>query len=128
MVMIKIIQKGDFKRSHKLLEKITNRHYMSILNQYGRKGVEALASATPVRTGLTANSWDYHIEQKDGSYAIVWTNSNVVNGYANIAILLQYGHGTRNGGYVSGRDYINPAIQPVFDEIAEKVWKEVSKE
>ena len=88
-------------------------------------GVDALAAATPVDTGKTAASWTYEIEKKNGSYSIVWLNTNV-NKYVNIALILQYGHGTRNGGYVKGRDYINPAIQPIFDKIAEDAWREVT--
>lgn len=89
-------------------------------------GVNALASATPVDTGITASSWDYKIVEEDGRVKIVWTNSNVVKGQQ-IAILLQYGHGTRNGGYVVGRDYINPALQPIFDDLANKAWKDVNE-
>ena len=99
------------------------------MEKYGRKGVEALKAATPVDTGLTAESWYYEVRTspENGYYSIIWCNSNVVKGWANIAILLQYGHGTRNGGYVEGRDYINPAIQPIFDEMADKVWEEIEK-
>ena len=86
----------------------------------------ALSSATPVRTGLTANSWYYEIEHQNGSVSITFNNSNVNKGVP-IAIILQYGHGTRNGGWVQGRDYINPAIQPVFDRIAKEAWEEVTK-
>ena len=125
--MIKIKQKGDFKKTHKFLQACNKKHYENILNKYGRMGVEALQKATPIDTGKTADSWYYEIRTSPdtGYYAIIWNNSNVVNGWANIAILLQYGHATRNGGYVQGRDYINPAIQPIFDEIAEKVWEEI---
>lgn len=125
--MIKIKQKGDFKALHKVLEVCTNSHYESILNYYGQKGVEALRAATPKDTGKTADSWSYEIRTsaEKGYYAIIFNNSNIQNDYANIAILLQYGHATRNGGYVQGRDYINPAVQPIFDEMAEKVWKEI---
>ena len=99
--------------------------YLNILATYGQKGVEALQSATPVDTGLTADSWQYEIEQKDGSTSITWTNSNIQNG-VNIALILDLGHGTGTGGYVRGRKYISPAIQPIFDEMADKVWKEVT--
>lgn len=130
-----IKQKGDWKKTHKLLQKITGldekgaeAHYASILNKYGQMGVDALKAATPVDSGLTANSWGYEIRtsREMGYYSIIWTNSHVEKGWANIAILLQYGHGTRNGGYVQGRDYINPAMRPIFDEIARKIWEEVS--
>ena len=97
---------------------------MSILDKYGQKGVDALASATPRESGETANSWSYEITGGDGNYAIQWNNSHVNKG-VNIAIILQYGHGTGTGGYVVGRDYINPAVQPIFDEMAETIWKEV---
>ena len=94
--------------------------------KYGREGVAALASATPVDTGRTANSWHYKIEQKQGSVSISFYNTNIQNGVP-IAVILQYGHATRNGGWVQGRDYINPAIQPIFDKIADAAWKEVTK-
>ena len=93
-------------------------------DKYGRRGVEALRLATPVDTGETANSWDYRIEHSGDSVSIEWTNSNVIKG-VNIAVILHYGHGTRNGGYVKGRNYINKAIQPVFDEILKDLSKEV---
>ena len=127
--MIVIKQKGDFKKTHKFLQVCSSKHYERVLEKYGRKGVEALKEATPVDTGLTADSWYYEIRTspETGYYSIIWSNSNVVKGWANIAILLQYGHGTRNGGYVQGRDYINPAIQPIFDEIAKKVWEEIER-
>ena len=96
------------------------------LDKYGREGVAALASATPVDTGLTANSWQYKIEQKKGSVSISFYNTNIQNGVP-IAVILQYGHATRNGGWVQGRDYINPAIQPIFDKIANEAWREVTK-
>ena len=130
-----IKQKGDWKKTHKLLQKIVGldekgaeAHYVSSLNKYGQMGVDALKAATPVDSGLTANSWGYEIRtsREMGYYSIIWTNSHVEKGWANIAILLQYGHGTRNGGYVQGRDYINPAMRPIFDEIARKLWEEVS--
>lgn len=116
--------KGSFKNSEKWLKKTLGRNYMDILHQYGRKGVENLSLATPVDTGLTASSWRYEIEESDGKISINWLNSNVNKG-VNIAIILQYGHGTGNGGYVVGRDYINPALRPIFDAMADKAWKEV---
>lgn len=122
--MIRIQQKGDWKRTHKFLEKVNSHHLDRILDKYGLKGVEALAANTPVDTGKTANSWGYRIERSRGSYSIIWTNSNINKG-VNIALILQYGHGTRNGGFVQGIDYINPALRPIFDEIADKVWEEV---
>lgn len=99
-----------------------------ILDKYGKIGVEELRKATPKDTGKTADCWTYEIvKDKEGSYQIVWSNTNVVNGWANIAILLQYGHATRNGGFVKGRDYINPAIENVFKNMADEAWKEVNK-
>ena len=96
------------------------------LDKFGRAGVEALSSATPVNTGKTANSWYYEIENKNGTATISFNNSTIQNGIP-IAIILQYGHGTGTGGWVQGRDYINPAIRPIFDEIAENAWREVTK-
>lgn len=98
----------------------------SILNKYGEKGVKALNQATPSQTGRTAASWSYTVEAKGGAYTIAWTN-NVMAGDVPLVILLQYGHGTGTGGYVAGRDFINPAIQPIFDQIATDVWKEVKR-
>lgn len=123
--MITFSHKGDFSKFSQYLKRVEKASKVDVLEQYGRKGVAALASATPVESGLTANSWYYEIERGNGSASITFYNSNV-NKNVNIAIILQYGHGTRNGGYVQGRDYINPAIQPVFDEIVESAWKEVT--
>ena len=124
--MINIRQKGDFKKLTSFLERAKESLDIGILDKYGKKGVAALSSATPVDTGLTASSWFYKIENKNGVAKIEFHNSNIQNGVP-IAVILQYGHGTRNGGYVVGRDYINPAIQPVFDELAENAWKEVTR-
>lgn len=119
-------QRGDFKQTEKLLKKSLGRDYMSVLEKYANQGVAALSAATPVDTGLTASSWGYRIIQNEGNISIIWENSNVQKGI-NIALILQYGHGTRNGGYVSGRDYINPALQPIFDKMADAAWKEVAR-
>lgn len=124
--MIKFKHKGDFSKVTKYFERIKKGINLYSLEKYGRKGVEALASATPVDTGLTARSWYYELEDKNGTVRISFCNSNIQNGVP-IAIILQYGHGTRNGGWVEGRDYINPAIQPLFDEITKNAWKEVSE-
>lgn len=124
--MIGFRQKGDFSNTENYLKKLRQNHITNILKQYGEKGVAALASATPVDTGLTANSWYYKIEVKKTSASIIFCNSNIQNGVP-IAIILQYGHGTNNGGWVEGRDYINPAIQPIFDELTKHAWKEVTK-
>ena len=96
------------------------------LASYGERGVALLSSATPTRSGLTANSWSYEIENSSGSARIVWTNSNIVGEKYNLAILIQYGHGTGTGGYVTGIDYINPTLRPLFEEMANSIWKEVT--
>ena len=124
--MISFRQKGDFSKLTSFLERAKETVYLGDLNKYGRQGVAALASATPVDTGKTASSWSYKIENNNGSVSISFENSNIQDG-APIAIILQYGHGTRNGGWVAGRDYINPAIQPIFDQIVNEAWKEVTK-
>ena len=124
--MITFRQKGDFSKLTRYLERVKEAVKLGNLDKYGREGVAALASATPVDTGLTASSWYYEIEREDGSVKITFNNSNIQNGVP-IAIILQYGHGTGTGGWVQGRDYINPAIQPVFDRIAEEAWREVTK-
>jgi hypothetical protein len=124
--MISFRQQGDFSRLSRYLERVKHVVRMSDLDKYGRAGVAALASATPVESGLTASSWYYEITNKNGSAEISFHNSNIQNGVP-IAIILQYGHGTRNGGWVQGRDYINPAIQPVFDQIANDAWREVTR-
>ena len=123
--MISYTQKGDFSKTTRFLERARNGVRMGVLDKYGQEGVAALASATPVDSGETANSWYYKIENTRGSVKISFCNSNIQNGVP-IAIILQYGHGTRNGGWVEGRDYINPAIQPIFDKITNEVWREVT--
>ena len=122
--MISIKSKGSFNKTTKFLHNILRIDYKLILAKYGKKGVKALSDATPIDSGVTAESWKYDIEETASGLSIVWSNENLNDG-VNIAILLQYGHGTRNGGYVVGRDYINPAIQPIFDEMANAVWKEL---
>ena len=124
--MISFRQKGDFSKLTRFLEKAKNVVRIGDLDKYGREGVAALSSATPVDSGLTASSWYYKVEHTNGSAKINFYNSNIQNGVP-IAIILQYGHGTGNGGWVQGRDYINPAIQPIFDQIADKAWREVTK-
>lgn len=119
-------QKGDFSKLTKFLEKAKTAVHLSNLDEYGKQGVRALASATPVDTGKTANSWYYTITDKDGLVTISFKNSNIQNGVP-IAIILQYGHGTRNGGWVQGVDYINPALQPIFQKIADDAWEEVTR-
>lgn len=119
-------QKGDFSKASRYLERLKEATKLGVLDKYGREGVAALASATPTEIGLTASSWSYTIERQNGSVAIVFENSNINKGVP-IAIILQYGHGTGTGGWVQGRDYINPAIQPIFDKMADEAWKEVTK-
>lgn len=124
--MVTFRQKGDFSKLTKFLERVKEGVHLGILDKYGREGVAALSSATPVESGKTASSWYYAIENQNGVAKLQFNNSNINKGVP-IAIILQYGHGTRNGGWVEGRDYINPAIQPLFDKIANKAWEEVTK-
>ena len=119
-------QKGDFSKLSQYLTGLKKNTLDSVLERYGNEGVAALASATPVDSGLTANSWYYEIEKSGNRTTIHFCNSNIQNGVP-IAIVLQYGHATRNGGWVAGRDYINPAIQPIFDKMADSAWKEVTR-
>lgn len=123
--MISFSHKGDLSKVTRYLEKASKSARLSDLDRYGREGVAALASATPVDTGLTANSWYYEIKREKGLATISFLNSNIQNGVP-IAIVLQYGHGTGTGGWVQGRDYINPAIQPIFDQLANDAWREVT--
>ena len=123
--MISFRQKGDFSKLEKMLKTSLGKDYRKVLEQYGREGVAALAAATPKDSGKTASSWDYEIVQKNGQLSVIWKNTNINDG-VNIAIILQYGHGTKNGGYVQGIDYINPALRPIFEKMADAGWKEVS--
>lgn len=124
--MISFRQKGDFSKLSKYFEKMKEAAKIGMLDKYGREGVAALSSATPVESGKTASSWSYEIERQNGAVSIVFKNSNVNKGVP-IAIILQLGHGTGTGGWVEGRDYINPAIQPIFDKLANEAWEEVVK-
>lgn len=126
MQVIAFKQKGDFSKLNGFFEKIKEVVKMGDLNKYGRAGVEALASATPKESGKTADSWYYTIEHEDGRASINFLNSNIYDGVP-IAIILQYGHGTGTGGWVEGRDYINPSVQSLFDKIADDAWKEVTR-
>lgn len=123
--MVSFLSKGNTDNIERLLKRSLGRRYMSVLEKYAMQGVRALASATPVDTGLTANSWNYEIVEEEGRVSVHWTNSNINDG-VNIALILQLGHGTGTGGYVQGIDYINPALRPIFDQMAEAAWKEVS--
>ena len=124
--MITFRHKGDFSKAKRFLERAKNASRLDILDKYGQEGVAALASATPVESGRTAGSWYYEIKDAGGSVSINFCNSNINKGVS-IAVILQYGHGTGTGGWVQGRDYINPAIQPIFDRIADEAWKEVTR-
>lgn len=124
--MISFRQKGDFSKLSKYFEKMKEAAKIGVLDKYGREGVAALSSATPVESGKTASSWSYEIERQNGAVSIVFKNSNVNKGVP-IAIILQLGHGTGTGGWVEGRDYINPAIQPIFDKLANEAWEEFIK-
>ena len=124
--MITFVHHGDFKHTEKFLQGASRGDYLKVLDKYGREGVAALSAASPVDSGLTSESWDYEIQNGNGSYKIVWTNSNIHDGVP-IAVIIQYGHGTGTGGYVEGRDYINPAMKSVFDKMADEAWREVTK-
>ena len=125
--MISVTTSGSFKNTESFLKAMQNlnKTILRILNDAGRKGVQALARATPANSGLASDSWDYKVGAKDGVYSIIWTNSDIESGFP-VAIMLQYGYATGTGGYVQGRDYINPAIRPIFDEIETTVWKAVT--
>lgn len=124
--IIQFKQKGDFSKTEKFLKKLRKLDLDSVLDKYGKLGVDALSKATPVDTGKTAASWGYKITKARDVVTITWTNSNVNNGVP-IALLIQYGHGTGTGGYVQGIDYIKPAIRPIFDDLAKALWEEVTK-
>lgn len=123
--MITFKHSGDFKKSSNFLSRAKQISYRNILNRYGRDGVRALSIATPKDSGKTADSWSYEVKISNSRISLTWKNSNSVDG-APIAILLQYGHATRNGGYVTGQDYINPALRSIFDNLAQEAWKEIT--
>lgn len=123
---IKVLTRGDFKRTKAFLERGKALNYKKTLERYGEAGVKALSSATPIDTGKTASSWRYDIVIDDTSARVIWSNDNVVNGWCNVAIMLQYGHATRGGEYVQGIDYINPALRQIFEDMADAAWKEVT--
>ena len=124
--MIVFRHRGNFNHTEAFLTRAAKKNYRLILEKYAKDGVAALSAATPKETGKTAASWSYEITIRDGNYRINWTNSNVVDGVP-IAIIIQYGHGTRNGGYVEGLDYINPALKPILEKLADEVWREVTE-
>ena len=123
--MIKFTVTGSTKNTDRFLKKLQSTNFRSGIDSIAQRGVVALQAATPADTGLTAMSWSYEIEEKNGTIIISWLNSNVVNGVP-VAALIQYGYGTGTGGWVSGRDYINPAIKPIFEELANEFWKKVT--
>ena len=123
--MIKITQKGNFNNTEKFLKGSQKIDFIKLLNEYGKRGVDALSANTPIDSGKTASLWNYEIHTTKNTYKVIWTNDNINQGVP-IAILIQYGHATRNGGYVEGRDFINPAMKPIFDSMAEELWKEVA--
>lgn len=123
--MITFEQRGDFRNTDRFLKRMSKFDFANVLKSVAQKGVQALAAATPVDSGLTANSWGYEIQRSRSSFSITWTNSHVESGFP-VAIGLQYGHGTGTGGYVRGRDYINPAMRPIFEQILADLWTEVT--
>ena len=124
--MIRFTHRGNFNKIEKFFIRMSKAKYLTILERYGQEGVDALSAATPSDSGITADSWNFEIKHDRSTTTIGWTNSHEHEG-VNIAIILQYGHGTGSGGYVQGRDYINPAIAPIFDKMAEEAWKEVTQ-
>lgn len=123
---LKVFHRGDLRKTKAFLEKGKKMNHRGVLERCGKAGVEALAAATPVDTGLTASSWEYEVQVDRTGSRVIWRNTNVVNDWCVVAIMLQYGHGTRGGGYVQGRDYINPALREIFDAMADAAWKEVT--
>lgn len=126
MGAIKIKHRGDFSKTEQFFNRVLRKNYLNILARYGRLGVDILKQATPKDTGETAESWNYLIEENDGIVTLSWTNSKQVDGEC-IVFLLIYGHGTQNGGYVEGEQFVDPAIRPIFRELSQKVWREVTK-
>lgn len=125
--MIRVRTSGSFKNTDKFFKEAPNLDYISIFHRYGERGVQALSTATPKDTGLTASSWSYKVVESRGRIELSWYNSNVTSGGVPVVILIQYGHGVRGGGYVQGRDFINPVTQRIFDDLAEELWREVTR-
>lgn len=126
MPMIEIKHRGSFKKSERFFKRALKRDYRSVLEDFGQIGVQLLHDHTPVDSGKTADSWDYHVVQGDGQITVYWTNSNENDG-VNVAILLIYGHGLANGTYVEGNDFVTPAMRPLFEELSKRLWREVTK-
>lgn len=122
---IKFTSRGSFNKTERFLAAVGKLDISKVLKNQGEAGVRALSAATPEDSGLAASSWDYEIRQNGRSVSIIWTNSDIESGFP-VALMLQYGYGTGTGGYVQGRDYINPVMKPIFDEIADTVWKAVT--
>ena len=124
-IVVQMSEKGDFKKTFKFLKAMQEKKFLSNLNKYGERGVQLLSENTPRDTGLTASSWYYKIEDDGETLTLTWYNGNVKKDYFNVALMLQYGHATKNGGWVEGIDYINPALKPLFDEMEKDIWEEV---
>lgn len=124
--MISSTSTGSFSNALRFLRKASKLDVKSVLERNGQQGVDALSQATPIESGLAAQSWSYRVSGSGGRYEIAWTNSDIENGGFPVVIRLQYGYGTGTGGFVEGRDFINPAIRPIFDRIADEVWKAVT--
>ena len=127
-IVVKMSEKGDFKKTFKFLKAMQEKKFLSNLNKYGERGVQLLSENTPRDTGLTASSWYYKIEDDGETLTLTWYNSNVKKDYFNVALMLQYGHATKNGGWIEGIDYINPALKPLFDEMEKDIWEEVKSQ
>lgn len=126
--MIKASTKGDFHNVEAFFQRVKSRSYLKRLERFGAQGVSALKAATPEESGETANRWTYEIIDRPGYFSIQWLNTHVEDpGHIPIAVLIQYGHGTRTGGFVQGVDYINPALRAIFNQIAADMWREVTK-
>lgn len=124
-IVVQMSEKGDFKKTFRFLKAMKEKKFLLGLDKYGERGVQLLSENTPRDTGLTASSWYYKIEDDGNTLKLTWYNSNVKKDYFNVALMLQYGHATKNGGWVEGIDYINPALKPLFDELEKDVWEEV---
>jgi len=127
-IVVQMSEKGDFKKTFKFLKAMQEKKFLSNLDKYGERGVQLLSENTPRDTGLTASSWYYKIEDDGETLTLTWYNSNVKKDYFNVALMLQYGHATKNGGWVEGIDYINPALKPLFDEMEKDIWEEVKSQ